>query len=200
MYGNGFEIVPITRGMRRDLRNMKFEVTDKGLYLPHHGVRIGGVLGHATRRCGEMLHDWEYELNVVTDEGVNHVLNVTMWDTAKTSTWYLAMHTAGSPATGTTAATYHSTHTETTSYDEATRVEWETAQSTAESITNSANKATYTMNGSVTATGNGILSVSTKQSTSGILLAVANYSASRSLVALDEQLITYTVTGADDGA
>lgn len=199
MYGNGFEIVPITSGMKWSLRNHKYERTDTGLYLPGHGVRIGGILGNMAIRKGDILYDWEYDLNIVTDEGINHVLNVTMHDTAKTSTWYVAPHTAGSPATGTTAATYHSTHTETTAYDESTRVEWNTAASTSESITNSANKATFTYNAGVTVTGNGILSVSTKQSTSGVLLAVANYASGRALVDDDQQLITYAVSGADDG-
>jgi hypothetical protein len=191
----------IREEFRRALRNNRYEITDEGdIYLPQQGVRIGGIMGNAVRRNGEIIMPWEFHHNVVTTEGINHVLNVTMHDTAKTATWYIGIHTAGAPAIGTTAATYHSTHTETTSYDEATRIEWNTAASTAKSITNSANKATFTMSGTVTVTGAGILSVSTKQSTSGVLLAVASFASSRDLKDDDELLVSYTLGAADDGA
>ena len=191
----------IREEFRRAIRNNRYELTESNdIYLPIQRVILGGIMGNAVRRKGEIICPWEFNHNIVTDEGINHMLNVCLHDTSKTATWYNAIHTAGAPATGTTAATYHSTHTETTAYDEATRVEWNTAASTAKSITNSANKSTFTISGTVTVTGAAVLSVSTKQSTSGVLLAVASFATSRELADDDELLVTYTFGAADDGA
>lgn len=185
---------------RNDLRNHKYEIDDSNrILLARHKVWVGGIMGSAVRRAGEIIMPWEFEHNVLTDEGINHLINVNWHDTAKTAIWYVAIHTAGSPATGTTAATYHSTHTETTAYDESTRVEYNNAASSSKSTTNSANKATFTMNASVTVTGGGLLSVSAKRSTSGVLSAVANFASSRPLLDDDQLLVSYTISAADDG-
>lgn len=195
------KFVRIRREFLDDLITHKYELNEANqIYLPRHKVWMGGVIGNCVRKKDGEILPWEWNANVVTDEGINDMLAVYLHDTSKHATWYMAIHTAGSPATGDTAANYDSNHTESTVYDEATRVEWESAAPSSKSITNSANKATFTMNDTVTITGGAILSVSTKQSASGVLFCVTNYASSRDLVDDDVLDNTYALSAADDGA
>ena len=59
---------------------------------------------------------------------------------------------------------------------------------------NSASRAVFTMNATKTIYGGALLSVSTKSSTSGTLLAAARFSSSRAVVDDDELSVRYSLT------
>ena len=81
--------------------------------------------------------------NIVTNEGLNHLLNVVFHGTTAFSPWYI-----GAVETNTTAAatmTYAvPVFTEWDGYTEAVRQEFVEAAASGQSITNSANKAAFT--------------------------------------------------------
>lgn len=180
----------------RAIRKGHFEYNDEGnLYLPRQKVVVGGYFEHDVRRNGDLLGARE-EHNLVVNEGLNHLLNVTLNNQTQTATWYVGLYkTAVAPAAGWTAATIHSNATKADEFDETTLPEYVEAASTAQSITNSAAKATFTMNATVTINGAYLKSNNVKlvTDTTGILFAASQFTTGRDLVDNDELLITYTV-------
>lgn len=142
--------------------------------------------------------------NIITDEGLNHILNVILHAGTQITTWYCTLvETNTTPIAGLTYAV--PTYTESTSYDEATRPEYVEANSTAKSTTNSASKAVFTISATKTMYGASIVgggsAATTKANTAGggTLLCYALFSSSRSVVDNDVINLTYTLTSADDG-
>lgn len=164
--------------------------------------QIGGVFKVEHIRDGIKIDEWE-EKNIVTNEGLNHVLNTVLHGDAAISTWYVGLFEGNYvPVAGDTAATFPGSATECTAYDEATRIEWDEADagSTAQSITNGsgtgATKATFTINASKTIYGAFLASASAKSAITGVLFAASRFAASRAVIANDQLLITYTVQAA----
>ena len=163
-------------------------------------MRVGGVFEIEHVRDGKVIDRW-VEKNLVVDEGLNHLLNVVLHGTAQITTWYLGLFESDStPASNATAAVPG--FTECTTYDEATRIEWDEADagSTAKSITNGtgtgANKATFTISATKTIYGAFMASESAKSAVTGVLFAASRFSAARSVVDNDQLIVTYTVQAA----
>lgn len=142
--------------------------------------------------------------NIITNEELNHILNVEFHATTPITTWYMILvETDTTPAAGMTYAT--PVFTESTAYDEATRPEYVEAAASGQSITNSANKAVFTINATKTMYGGAIVgggsAASTKGNTAGggTLACYAKFGTSRPVV--DDDIIngTYTLSNADDG-
>jgi len=141
--------------------------------------------------------------NIITNEGLDRFLNVMLHGTTQTSPWYCGL--VETDTTPTAAMTYDvPVFTESTSYDEATRPEYEEAASTARSTTNSANKATFTISATKTMYGAAIFSINTKgdhtQGANNVLFCYAKFSASRLVYDNDVINLSYTLSAADDGA
>jgi hypothetical protein len=117
--------------------------------------------------------------------------------TTQISTWYIGLFEANyTPVASVTAATITSASTECTAYDEATRQEYEEAAASAQSITNSANRATFTFNATKTVYGAFLVSASAKSATSGTLFSAARFGSSKAVVDDDQLLLTYTLGAA----
>lgn len=154
---------------------------------------IGGVFHCAIRRDGKIIDEWD-EPNLVTNEGLNHALDAVLSGGTQITSWYIGIFEGNAtPAATWTAANVTANSTECTAYDEATRQAWTEAGASSQSITNSAAKATFTINATKTVYGAFLVSNSTKSATTGTLFSAARFSASRALVAADELLVTYTV-------
>lgn len=169
------------------------------------GFRIGGYWDVVCRDKNGTIKWEEHVHNLVTNEGLNHILDVILHGSTQITTWYvapfntnttiLATHTYASPG-----------YTETSNYDEATRQAYNEAAASGQSITNSANKATITCSASETVYGCGLVgggsAATTKADTAGggTLLCAVQFSASRAVVDNDTLEITYTISAADDGA
>lgn len=186
----------IRKEFRKAVAANQYEVMeDGGLYLPRQKAVIAGKFGSEVWRDGELIMPYEENHNIVTNEGLNHMLDVVLHATAANATWYAGIFKGNyTPLATDTGANIAANSTEATEYSEATRVEYVEAASASQSITNSANKATFTINATVTIYGAFLASTNTKSGTSGVCFAASKFSSSRDLVLNDELLVTYTVS------
>ena len=137
--------------------------------------------------------------NLVVNVGLQYMAGVALTSTAQTTTWYLGLYGAAStnnPAAGDTAAS-HAGWTEVTAYSEANRPTATFAAATNANpsvVTNTASKATFTMNGTTTVGGAFLISNNTKGGTTGTLFSAADFQSpgDRSVVSGDVLTVTYT--------
>lgn len=186
------------RTFRREIVNRRYERMENGeIYIPVARVRIGGVFEHEVIRDGKSL-GVHRDHNIVVNEGLNHILDVQFHAATQITTWYVGIFEGNyTPLATDTAANITANSTECTAYDEATRVEYVEAAPSGQSITNSASKATFTMNASKTVYGAFIASASAKSATTGKLFAASKFSAARAVVDNDSLLLTYTISCSD---
>ena len=136
--------------------------------------------------------------NLVVNVGLQYMAGVALTGTAQVTTWYIGLYGAGasnSPAAGDTMAS-HAGWTEVTDYSEANRVTATFAAATNANpsvVTNSANKATFTMNGTAVVGGAFLTSDNTKGGTAGTLFSAADFQApgDRSVVSGDILNVSY---------
>jgi hypothetical protein len=140
--------------------------------------------------------------NVCTAEGLNALLDIMFHGSTQITTWYvLIFETDTTPADGTTYAT--PVFTESTAYDELTRPAYNAAAASGKSITNSANKAEFTINATKTIYGGALVGGGTDGNTKGdtagggTLYCASKFGASKSCVDDDVLLVTVTLTAAD---
>ena len=171
--------------------------------LPKLTVRFGGQFIAECFRDGKLI--WtEKTNNIITNEGLNHILNIVLHADTQITTWYCVL--AESDTNAAAGMTYAvPVYTETTAYDEATRPAYVEAASIAQSTTNSANKAVFTISGTKTMYGAALVgggsAANTKADTAGggTLLCYAKFASSRAVVDDDVINLTYTLSAADDG-
>lgn len=165
--------------------------------LPAQPLHLGGAFYFEHYRNGKLIDAWDSK-NVVTDEGINHALNVIFSGATQVTTWYIGLFGNNyTPVTGDAAASFPATAGEVTAqYSESARPAYVEAASTAKSITNAANKATFTAASGFTAYGAFLSSVATKGGTSGVLMAASRFSTVKTLAAGDQVVVTYTINGA----
>lgn len=175
-----------------------YEMSDGGVLLPKpQKLIVGGIFTGQIRRKGVIIDEFEAP-NLVTNEGLNALLDIMLHNGTQVATWYLGLFEGNyTPVATVTAATITAASTECTAYDEATRVEFEEAAASAQSITNSANRATFTFNATKTIYGAFLVSVSTKSATTGVLFSATRFAASKAVVDDDELLLTYTFSAAN---
>jgi len=155
---------------------------------------VMGVFELEHRRNGKLIGR-DISSNIVTTEGLNHILSTVVAGGSAVSPWYIALFEGNyTPVAGLTAATFTASATECTAYDEAARVAYVEGTPSGGVIDNSASRAVFTMNATKTIYGGALLSVSTKSSTSGTLLAAARFSSSRAVVDDDELSVRYSLT------
>ena len=137
--------------------------------------------------------------NLVVNVGLQYMAGSALTSTAQITTWYLGLYGAASsnnPAAGDTMSS-HAGWTEVTDYSEANRPTATFASATNANpsvVTNSASKAQFTMNNTVTVGGAFLTSNNTKGGTAGILFSAKDFDSpgDRSVVSGDVVLVTYT--------
>lgn len=187
----------------RALRNHHYEISEGGIHFPKMGVMASGQYVHDVNGQDERT-----DTNIVTSEGLAHMLDVALHDATKTATWYFRLFSANTtPLYSWTGANFTANATEITSgtegysestgqaFVEAAAVAAGGASTASASITNSASKAAFTI---VTAStlsvwGAGLLSVSTKGGTTGVLLSASKFTAVRTLQNTDIFNLGYTL-------
>lgn len=173
---------------------MNFSRTDSGIFMPKNDIQVMGVWSGQHVRAGEVIDEWE-DKNLVVNEGLNALLNIMFHGDTQISAWYIGLFEGNyTPVATVTAATITSASTESTAYDETTRVAYDEAAASSQAITNSASKATFTFNATKTIYGAFLASNSTKSGTTGTLFSAARFSSSKSVVDDDQLLLTYTFT------
>jgi len=143
--------------------------------------------------------------NTVTNEGLDALLDIMFHAATQCTTWYvLIFETDTTPAAGTTYAVPVFTETN-AAYDEATRVEYVEAAASSQSLTNSANKATFTMNDTKTIygaalVGKGGVAASTKGDVAladAFMYCASKFASSKAVISGDSLKVSITLTGAD---
>ena len=140
--------------------------------------------------------------NIVTDEGLDALLDIMFHADTQITTWYvLIFKTDTTPAAGTTYAV--PVWTESDDIDEATRPAYVEAAASGQSMTNSANKAVFTIDATITAYGAALVGGGTDADTlldaagGGTLYCAAQFGAAKACVDDDVLNVTITLTTAD---
>jgi hypothetical protein len=141
----------------------------------------------------------EERVNLVTTEGKNDVLTKYFKGSSYTAGWYVGLiNNAGfsALAAGDTAAQIGGSNgwTEATTYSESVRQTLTLGSASAGSIDNSASKATFSINGTVTIYGIFVVSTSTKSGTTGVLYGEVAFGSTRALSSEDTLTVTVTLT------
>uniref|UniRef100_A0A6M3M3Y3 Uncharacterized protein n=1 Tax=viral metagenome TaxID=1070528 RepID=A0A6M3M3Y3_9ZZZZ len=139
--------------------------------------------------------------NLIYNAGLDHFLN-SMFHNDASATWYVLLYNTNT--TPQAAHTYASkSFTEDVDYDEATRPEYEEAAASSQSMTNAANKATFTITtGGQTIYGCALVDNNTKgdSAAGGAVMACGGLiSPARLVAAADVLNVTYVISQADDG-
>lgn len=152
-------------------------------------------------RKGKLIDKWEQK-NVITTEGLNHMLNVTFHGATAIATWYMGLFEDDyTPLITDTYATPG--FTESAAYDEATRPAFVEAEATAKITTNSASKATFTISGTKTIYGaflcGGGTAGNTKEDVAGggTLFASSKFATAKDVVDDDVLMVVCSITLAD---
>jgi len=149
----------------------------------------------------EKIDEWVVG-NVCTAQGLNHMLDSTFHGSTQITAWYLLLFESNTtPADGTTYAT--PVFTESTAYDEVTRPAFTEAAASSKAITNTAAKATFTMNDTKTIYGAALVGGGTDANTigdaagGGTMFCASKFSSSKAVVATDVLQVSCTITLAD---
>lgn len=139
--------------------------------------------------------------NLTVTEGLNDNLTQYFKGSSYTAAWYVGLiNNAGfsALAAGDTAAQIGGSNgwAEATTYSNSNRPTLTLGSASAGSIDNTASKAVFNINGTVTIYGAFVVSNSTKGGTSGKIYGEAAFSATRSLTSGDTLTVTVTLTAA----
>lgn len=166
-------------------------------------IKLGGRFVVECFRNGRLI--WKEDVhNLITNQGLDHILDVILHGSTQITTWYCCLIESNTnAAAGMTYAV--PVYTESTAYDEATRPAYVEAASSSQSVTNSANKAVFTIDDTKTMYGASLVGGGTDGNTKGdtagggTLLCYAKFASERAVVDDDVINLTYTISAADDG-
>lgn len=143
---------------------------------------------------GTLVREWECP-NGATTVFLNHMAATELTAGTPVTTWYVGLIDNGSfsalSAADTSAS--HAGWLETTSYSESVRQTW-TGVTTGATSTNTASKAVFTANTTVTVNGAFLISVSTKGGSTGVLAVTGSFGAPQALVNGQTLTVTLAVT------
>lgn len=187
----------------------KFKCRDKAeasvgiAQRPTDGIRLRGSF-HVECFKPDGTLAWEENVhNIITDEGLNRILGVVFAGVTQTTTWYVGLVKSDTaPAAGMTYDVPVFTECVVADYIENARQAYvETVTTT--TCTNSASKAVFTMETSITLYGAFLASVVTAEDHTGgannVLMCYAKFGAGQAVQAAYVVNVTYTISAADDG-
>ena len=136
--------------------------------------------------------------NLITTEGLNHLLNSTLGGATQLTVWYMAPYTVGAIGAGSTYAV--PVVTESPNYDEASRPAWTEGAAAAGVMTNGT-AVVMTWNSTDTVNGIELMSFATKNNTAEggakLFSQGAFTGGAKAMTSGDTLNITYTVTLTD---
>lgn len=175
----------------RALRSHKYDHTPEGIYIPGMKADVGFTYESWLNHAEHQVHR-----NLLTLEGRNLILNILMGQSAVVAPWYGALFEGdvepasnwiGGPSAGGNL-NFNAVATEFTDYDETLRPAFVEAAASAGSISNTASKMDFTISEGVVNKdlyGGALLSVATKESTTGYLLSASLFTGVRRVNATD---------------
>lgn len=157
-----------------------------------------GFCGVYTARCigPDGREKWTVQAkNLITNAGINHILDTSFHGGSPVTTWYIGLKNAGTPAVTDTLAA-HSGWTENANYA-GSRREFVEAAASAQAITNSASVASF----AITADGQtiaGAFLASVSTGTSGVLISAGDFTGGvKSAGSGDIIEVTYTLSASN---
>lgn len=170
-----------------------FTKSSGGVLVPANKLLAQGKFIVEHWRKGDLI-DVSEDRNLVVNEGLNTMLDIMFHGATQITTWYIGLFEGNyTPVATVDASTITAASTESTAYDEATRQEYVEAAASSQSITNTASKATFTINATKTIYGAFLASASAKSATSGKLFAASRFTSSKAVVDDDQLLVTYQI-------
>ena len=162
-----------------------------------NGIKIGGYfIVECVGPDGQVK--WvERADNLITNVGLDHILDVVLGAATQVDPWYVGLKNAGTIAAGDTLAS-HAGWTENSNYTGNRQAYVEDASS-GQSVTNTAGKAAFPID-TDTQTIAGAFLCSVATTTTGTLLCAADFASAKAADDGDTLNVTYTVGAADDGA
>jgi len=138
--------------------------------------------------------------NIVVNAGLNHILSIVLAAGTQVTTWYVGLMDASPTVAAADTMSSHGGWTEADDYSESVRQTFTPGSVASQSVDNSASKATFSINATVTVGGAFLTSSNTKNGTTGTLFAGGAFSGgNRSLISGDTLRVQATYTQADDG-
>ena len=131
--------------------------------------------------------------NLVVNVGLDDALDKYFKGSAYTATHYVGLKGTGAAAAGDTMAS-HAGWAEITPYSDATRPAFTPGAVAAQSVDNSASKASFSINATATVFGAFLTTNNAKGGTTGTLYSAGDFAASRAVVSGDTLNVTYTAT------
>lgn len=160
------------------------------------GIKLENHYKVEAFRNGKLLWSEEFD-NIVVTAGLNDSLDKHLKGSSYTAAWYVGLLSATPTVNAADTMASHAGWTEIADYDEATREVLTLGTVSAGSVDNSASKASFTINGSVTVGGAFTTSVSTKSGSTGVLYGAGAFTGgNRALVSGDTLNVTVTCTAA----
>jgi hypothetical protein len=175
---------------------MEYGKRKSGLLVPKHmipvdGLKLGGRFKGEIFRKGKLIDEFDVK-NLVVNQGLNDVLNTYLNGGGQITSWFMGLFQGNyTPVATDTASSIAGNSTECSSYSSSTRPQWSPAAPSGQSISNSANRATYTFTGSVTIYGAFLISSNVIGGTAGTLFAAAQFGSSKAVSNSDQLLLTY---------
>lgn len=152
-------------------------------------------------RDGKLIDQWT-DTNLITNEGLDEILDVMFSSATQITSWYVAIFEDDyTPIAGNTYATPG--YTESSAYSEGTRPAWSEGGVSSQSITNSASKATFTINATKTIYGASLVGGGTAASTKGdtagggTLYASSKFGVAKAVESSDVLKVTITINSSD---
>jgi hypothetical protein len=164
-------------------------VDSKHIIIPKHTYRVEHW------RDGKCIWTDEFH-NLVTTEGKNTYLDYTLKTGQASPTWYIGLvnNASFSQYVVGDVMNSHAGWIEDVDYNEANRQAFTPGTISAGSVDNSASKAIFTMNASVTIRGSFLTTSNTKSGTSGKLMGTGDFSVARAMIATDQLITTLTAS------
>jgi hypothetical protein len=157
-----------------------------------------GLENHYRMECvrgGKVIWVEEFD-NLVVDAGLNDSLDKHLKGASYTAAWYVGLASSSPTFAAGDTMSSHSGWTEVVGYSDSARRTLTLGTVASKSVDNSASKAVFNINASVTAGGAFVASDATKSGTSGVLYGGGVFSQNRSLISGDVLNVTITLTAA----
>lgn len=177
---------------------MNYHQKDNGIYVPIKDLITKGRYHGVLIREGKVIDEWE-DNNVVTNEGINSILNVYFGGATQITAWYLGLFGGNyTPVATDTAATFSTSASESTIYTASTRQAWvaPSGGASGQSTTNTASRAAFTFNAAGTIYGAFLQSSAVISGLTGVLVSAAQFSSPKTVAVNDQLLLSYTFSGA----
>lgn len=156
----------------------------------------GIAKNHYTIECfdPEGNRKWAMEgWNLIPNVGLDDILDKYYKGSAYTAALYVFLKGSGTVAAGDTMAS-HAGWSEVTDYDESVRQTLTLAAVASQSVDNSASKAVFSINATVTIAGAGLCTVNTKGGSTGILAGATDFASAKNAESGDTINVTITCT------